>query len=199
MNKLKSFRELVFDCPLMLIKGFVRGISYCKMPDAVYYFNKKAGIKSETMKEVMREWLGLESHVHFCAEEDFADFLKKAIEDNYNVLKIKIVSERTIKEACFNFSFSFFEERALEEVKKRLETLLKECAGCEIEIKKSEGYEPIADDFGGGLTPVVPSKKYFLSGKVCGYLPSVVKIRETLNTGNFGQISKIALVFENKN
>ena len=192
----KEFVELVFDCPLMLIKGFLRGLITCREEDIAYFFNKLEGIKSETMKETIKEWLGLESHVHLCVEDGFAEYLKKALEKNYSKLKVNVVSERKIKEACFNFSFFFFEKSVLNAVREGIEKLGEELGECRIDFEKGEEYQPIADDFGGGLTPVVSSKRYFLNGRVCGDLPSVVKIRKRLAEKGLGDVSKISLVFD---
>ncbi len=190
------FVEMVFDCPFILLKGFLRGLITCKGEEVEYFFPKLAGIESETLKESLREWLGLESHVHLFIEKGFAQYLKDALEKNYDRLKVKVVSEKDIKDAYFTFNFAFFEEKALLEFKKMLEKAVNECEGCEIQFEKSEGYEPMVDDFGGGIAPVVPAKRFFLNGQVKGYLPSVVNLRNLMSEQKIGDISKIKLIFE---
>ncbi len=192
----KKFVELVFDCPFILLKGFLRGLIACKGEEVEYFFPKLAGIESETLKESLKEWLGLESHVHLCIEKDFAESLKGAVEKNYDRLTVKVVSEKDIKDAYFTFSFAFFEEKALSEFKKVIEKAVNECEGCKIQFEKGEGFEPMVDDFGGGIAPVVSAKRYFLNGKVQGYLPSVVSLRNLISEQKIGDISKIKLIFE---
>ncbi len=195
----KEFVELVFDCPFILFKGFLRGFITCREEKVEYFFSKLAGIESETLKESLKEWLGLESHVHLCIQQDFANYLKKAVEMNFEKLKIKLVSEREIKEAFFSFSFAFFEEKALNEFRTSIEEAMKECPGCVVDFEKSEGYEPLVDDFGGGIAPVIPGKRYFLEGEVKGYLPDVIKMREFMLSFKVGQFSKVRLQFKDKN
>ncbi|BBB32709.1 hypothetical protein TTHT_1179 [Thermotomaculum hydrothermale] len=192
----KKFVEMVFDCPFILLKGFLRGLISCKDEEVEYFFPKLAGIEAETLKETLKEWLGLESHVHLCIEKKFADYLQTALEKNYERLKVKVVSKREIEKAYFDFKFAFFEEKALNEFRKKIENAVKGCEGCNVKIEKSEGFEPLSDDFGGGLAPVVPAKRYFLEGRIEGYLPSVVKMRDFMVNERIGDISKIKLVLK---
>lgn len=105
------------------------------------------------------------------------------------------MSEKEIKEAYFSFDYAFFEEDALKEFKGFIEKAVSECEGCEVYFEKSEGYEPMVDDFGGGIAPVIPSRRYFLSGRIRGYLPSVVNLRKVMSEQRMGDISRIKLVF----
>lgn len=192
---MKDFVELVFDCPFILLKGFLRGLITCKNEEVEYFFTKLHGIESETLKESLKEWLGIESHVHLIIEKGFGEYLKESIEKNYDKLKVKTVSEKEIKEAFFTFSISFFEEKGCESFENIIKKKAEDC-NCSVNLEKSEVVEPITDDLGGGITPILPSKRYFIKGKIQGYLPSVVKMREELIKEHLGDISKIKLIFK---
>lgn len=190
-----DFVELVFDCPFILLKGFLRGLITCKNEEVEYFFAKLHGIEAETLKESLKEWLGIESHVHLVVEKDFGEYLKEAIKKNYDKLKVKTVSEKEIKDAFFTFSISFFEEKGYESFENLIKQKAEDC-NCSVNLEKSEVVEPITDDLGGGITPILPSKRYLISGKIQGYLPSVVKMREELIKEHAGDISKIKLIFK---
>ncbi len=192
----KAFIEMVVDCPFILLKGFLRGLITCRDVEVIYFFPKRDGIELETFKESLKEWLGIESHVHLLIEEDFGDYLERALNKNYDRLKVSVISKKKVKEAFFDFSFVFFDEKVLKSVKEDIEKELKGCEDCRGELSIKEGYEPVVDDVGGGVSPLITGKRYYLEGYVRGYLPDVVDFRNQLHDFALKDISKIKLMLE---
>ncbi|BBB31809.1 hypothetical protein TTHT_0171 [Thermotomaculum hydrothermale] len=104
----KKFVELVIESPFILFKGFLMGFMEGTGEKPVYFFSKKTGIKTETLVESLKVWFGFETLVHLCIEKDFAEKLKKALENTFDKLGMKVKSEKPIKSASFDFKVTFY-------------------------------------------------------------------------------------------
>ena len=107
----KEFVELVIESPFILFKGFLMGFIEGTGEKPVYFFSKKTGIKTETLVESLKVWFGFETLVHVCIEKQFADKLKKAIENTFDKLGMKVKSEKPIKSASFDFKVTFYHKK----------------------------------------------------------------------------------------
>lgn len=107
----KEFVELVIESPFILFKGFLMGFIEGSGEKPVYFFSKKTGIKTETLVESLKVWFGFETLVHVCMEKDFAEKIKKAIENTFDKLGMKVKSEKKIKSASFDFKVVFYHKK----------------------------------------------------------------------------------------
>ncbi len=107
----KKFVELVIESPFILFKGFLMGFIEGSGEKPVYFFSKKTGIKTETLVESLKVWFGFETLVHVCIEKGFAEKLKKAIENTFDKLGMKVKSEKEIKSASFDFKVTFYHKK----------------------------------------------------------------------------------------
>ena len=64
----KTFSEIVIEGPFILVKGFLIGFRSAMDPFD-YFFHRKAGIRRETLRDVMVDLFELENLVHVCVEE----------------------------------------------------------------------------------------------------------------------------------
>ena len=107
----KEFVELVIESPFILFKGFLMGFIEGSGEKPVYFFSKKTGIKTETLVESLKVWFGFETLVHVCMEKEFAEKIKKAVENTFDKLGMKVKSEKEIKSASFNFKVVFYHKK----------------------------------------------------------------------------------------
>ncbi len=107
----KEFVELVIESPFILFKGFLMGFIEGSGEKPVYFFSKKTGIKTETLVESLKVWFGFETLVHVCVEVKFADNLKKALENTFDKLGMKVKSEKPIKSASFDFKVTLYHKK----------------------------------------------------------------------------------------
>ncbi len=107
----QKFVELVIESPFILFKGFLMGFIEGTGEKPVYFFSKRTGIKTETLVESLKVWFGFETLVHVCIEKEFAEKLKKALENTYEKLGMKVKSEKPIKSASFDFKVTFYHKK----------------------------------------------------------------------------------------
>ena len=104
----KSFCELVVEGPFILVKGFLMGFWSTADPQPRYFFHRKAGIRRETLRDVLSELFEWENLVHICLEEDAVPAFEAAIDRSKSVIGISIRSTRRIRAAAYDFSFQVF-------------------------------------------------------------------------------------------
>lgn len=83
-----------------------------------YFFHRKAGIKRETLKDVIVELFELENLVHLCLEDRAIPQFQKALERVNPIIDLKIRSIRKIKQAEFKFSFEVYTQEMADEIRK---------------------------------------------------------------------------------
>ncbi len=119
----KEFVELVIESPFILFKGFLMGFIEGTGEKPVYFFSKRTGIKTETLVESLKVWFGFETLVHVCIEKKFADKLKKALDNTFDKLGMKVKSEKEIKSASFDFKVTFYRKKDADKFEKLIKSL----------------------------------------------------------------------------
>ena len=105
---MKTFSELVIGGPFILVKGFLMGFWSSREPQPRYFFHRKAGIRRETLRDVLVELFELENLVHLCLEDDVVPAFQEAIDRAHDVIGISVRSVKGISGAEFEFSFEIF-------------------------------------------------------------------------------------------
>jgi hypothetical protein len=118
-----KYSEIIINAPFLLVKGFLMGFMHGREESFGYFFHRKAGIRRETVGEMLRKLLHFESHTHLCLPVVVLSSFKAALKRAEPVLDIKIESEREIKKAEFGFSFNIYNENQTELCKALFENL----------------------------------------------------------------------------
>jgi len=190
----KRFCEIVIDSPFVLFKGFLMGFLSCSQQKPLYYFHKYEGINIETLSEHLKEWLGLETHVHLCIEENLADKLEDAISSCFSKLGIAVISNKIIEKADFTFSVGLYDESLSEHFKDEINKL----AGVNttIHLKKIEIIDPGWQEIGMGAVSLIPPVHNVFEGSFKGEFEDILIAYRKLKTNQLIKLSGIHLRFK---
>ena len=148
----KSFTELVIAGSFDLVKGFLIGFRCGTGEEFSYFFHNRSGIRRDTLGEALKDILAIEYHVHLCMEDTVLERFKKAVAATSPQIGLKIVAEKPIWSARFDFSFSINNRETADNVKKLFAGIPKTVA--------LENYQPGEEDFAehekavGGYAPL---------------------------------------------
>lgn len=155
----QPFYELVIQSPFLLIKGFLMGFMYGRGPEFPYFFHRKAGIRRETLGEVIREYLSLDNYTHLCLPEKVVPDFVAALERAEPKIGVRVVKKRKIKEAEFRFGFEIYSEDQAAECKALFAKMPKGVSLL--------NYNPveIKDEHIRGIKEYAPSHPYIFRGQ----------------------------------
>lgn len=166
--------ELVVEGPFILVKGFLVGFWSGSEPRPRYFLHRKAGIRRETLRDVLGELFEWENLVHICLEEGAAAAFEEAVDRSTPVIGISIRSRRAIEAASFEFSFQVFNRPLADECKSILTQVPEgvELVGCDPkEEVRDEDREYSLSGYGG-----VHPYAYLGKGAVRGDFGGVVDL-----------------------
>ncbi|NOZ12973.1 MAG: hypothetical protein GXO69_04905 [Acidobacteria bacterium] len=192
----KSFVELVVSSPYILLKGFLMGYLAGSGEKARYYFNRKSGIESETLKDHLKNWLGIENSVHLCLDEELAKKLETAIRENHEKLGMEVISRRKIIDAGFELKARFFDEDGAKHFRNELNSL----KGRLSVTVTADGRSaiPAWQDVGVGVMATLPPYQFGIDAKVTGPLDELLEFHRKLSAETLVDVSEIQLTFENE-
>lgn len=104
------YTELVIKAPFLLVKGFLLGYLQGQNTTFPYFFHRKAGIRRETLGDLVRELLDLDCHTHLCVPEEKLPEFVAALGNVQEVIPMTVESQRRIKSAHSHFSFHLYDE-----------------------------------------------------------------------------------------
>jgi len=190
-----QFVELVISSPYILIKGFLMGLIIGTGKQPQYYFSRRSGIKTETLGEHLKEWLGMENYIHLCIEDAFVPEIKEAIEKSHDKLGMEIISCKGIRSAYFDFSANLHETSAVDAFEKDLKALPADTATYSVRETDliNQGW-----DIGPGGFSAVPFHRYIIEGKITGDFDYVLGIFMTLKENPLVDLSEVILVLTDK-
>lgn len=188
----REFVELVIEGPFILVKGFLMGFIEGTKEKPVYFFSRRAGIRTETLGEAFKEWLGFENIVHLCLEKSFAEKFSEAVKNAHSKIAIDIKSTKTIKSASFEFNANFYNKKQADKFKAILDNLdegifvdsLKEEKFVD-EIEKNRGIYAPEHDF-----------EYSASGKIVGNFDNVIELYLKHKKEPMIELSEVYLNFD---
>jgi len=196
----KKYYEIVLEGHYNAIYGLLNGFLLGKNRDWIFHFSKKAGIKTETLSEIIVDWISLKNKIHHVILEDsFYKELKKSVEKTNKSRKEKsefvnlkyLKSAKLIKKAQFNFHAKTFARQYAGEMKLMVKNLpagivLQNYKPVEKEVKDAKGVELYA-----------PEHEYTFeaSGTISGSVDKVIALRKKLDDYPLIEADKIQLKF----
>lgn len=176
----KKYSEIIIEGSFMLAKGFLLGFLSTTQQQGGYFFHRKSGIRRETFRELLKDFFELDNHVHVCLEKSLVDKFKKASSLYTEITGNKIVSEKAIKSASFNFSYEFYNKELATEAKAILERLPKN-----VSLTDYFPFEDI-DAEGLGVEAYAPLHEYTARarGKLSGDFESIMNIYLKIKKSN---------------
>ena len=190
-----AFSELVIEGPFMLVKGFLMGYIYGSGKNIQYFFHRKAGIKQETLKDMLKGLLDFENYVHLCIESRMVGAFTGAIEQSQEKIGLSVKSVQSIQSASFNFSFELFNDKLADELKGIFSNV-----GQGVELQNFKPTEQHADD-AYGLEAYAPVHSYIYrgSGTANGDFLEIINLYLSIKRSQVEEIvitSDISLKFE---
>lgn len=192
----KPFVELVISSPFILFKGFLMGFLAGTRHSALYYFNQRSGIETETLKDYLKNWLGFENSVHLCVEEGLSRDLETAIEQNHEKLGMEVISKRKIRMAGFDLKARFFNKEGPENFRKEL-ALQEEHLSVTITTDVRTTV-PAWQDVGVGVLATLPPYQHAIDATITGPLDELLPFRRMLAAETLVDVTEIKLLFEDK-
>ncbi len=192
----KPFVELVISSPFILFKGFLMGFLAGSGRAALYYFNQRNGIETETLKDYLKSWLGFENFVHICVEESLSTDLETAIKDNHKKLGMEVISRQKIRMAGFELKARFFDEEGPKHFRSELK---KKENRLNITITADEQNAiPAWQDVGVAVLATLPPYQHGINASVSGPLEEILGFHRQLAAETLVDVSQIHLVFEDE-
>ena len=190
----KPFVELVISSPFMLFKGFLMGFLAGTGHTGLYYFNRRSGIETETLKDHLKSWLGFENSVHICLEKILSENLETAIRQNHEKLGMEVISKRRIRMAGFDLKARFFDDEEPERFKKELASLEdKMSVTITFDARTSI---PAWQDVGVGVLATLPPYQHGIDATIAGPLHELLPLRTKLARETLVDVTEIKLSFE---
>ncbi len=191
----QNYLEVVLEGHYELIFGLLEGFKLGSGKEGIYYFNKKVGVKTETLSEVIKEWVSFANKMHhIIIEEGFYNDLMSKIKGakEQKQIHVKYVkSSKLIKGGSFDFSFKTFGKKYGDEIKEMFKSLP---VGIELmDFKEEEKVDKDAK----GVEMYAPAHDYELkgSGKIKGDIKAVIDFRHKLDLHPLVEPQDIKLSF----
>jgi hypothetical protein len=191
----KQYSEVVFEGHYSNIRGFIEGFIAGSGKELSFFFSEQAGVKSETMSEVLKEWISLSNKIHHVVmESELFEKIKKSLErltDSDSLNKGSIKSAKAIKTASFRFKFSTYGRKYGEDIKKLLEKLP---GG--LSLKDYSPVEKIDKD-AKGVELYSPAHEYTFEGTgvIAGPVDEAIAFRKVLDDHPLVDVTVINLEF----
>lgn len=181
------YRELVVRGNATLLEGFLWGFRTAKRLKKGLFFGADYPIKRHHLKAFFKMQ---GDHVHIIVTAKINDALVAAVQEASGPLEMKIVSNRRVKTAKFNFEFKTFSRDVARDLKNTLRRL-----PVSLELYNYKPKERI-DPGAKGAELYTPTHDYEFSGVggVRGDLGQLLKLHKTLDAHVFIEVDDIELV-----
>jgi len=196
----KKYYEIVLEGHYNAIYGLLNGFLLGKNRDWTFHFSKKAGIKTETLSEIIVDWISLKNKIHHVILEDsFYKELKKSVEKTNKSRKEKsefvnlkyLKSAKLIKKAHLNFKAITYGRQHAAEMKFLLKNIP---AG--IVLQNYKPVEKVVKDV-KGVELYAPEHEYTFeaSGTLVGNIGTMIDLKQKLDDYPLIEADKIHLKF----
>ncbi|HOP63269.1 MAG TPA: hypothetical protein PK358_10580 [Spirochaetota bacterium] len=191
----KKYYEVVFEGSFETICGMLEGFILASDADWKWYSSKEAGIETETMTDIIKEWASMKSRLHHVImEEDFHLKLQKACKDRPDMKYIKpeyTKSAREIKTGSIKFTAKAYAKKYADDIK-----AIVEAPPADIKIEKYEPVEHIVKD-AEGMELYAPEHDYTFEceGIAIGGFESMIEFRRKMDDNPLIEISRMRLQF----
>ncbi len=188
-----TYYEVIFEGHEKTIYGLLEGYLLAKNNDWHFYFSDEHGVKTETMMEVILEWISLKTKLHHVIinEEFFnelGEILKKQ-KDSHLSKECSIKKAQVIKKASFSFEAVTYGRKYGEELKSLLNT-----HPDGIIMNNYDPKETINED-GKGVEMYAPEHEYTFeaSGTLEGDITNLIEYRQKLDDHPLITVHEITL------
>lgn len=176
------FYEVVLEGHKDIILGLFEGFILGRKKKYQYWFSKKIGIKTETLTEVIADWVTFKHKVHhMILDENLYNDFKTILEANRNndTINVKFVkSVKKIESALFEFEFSTYGKKYANRFKKLINDYP---AGIEIQnYKEDEDYADVGGDHVLDAYPTDHEYEFYANGIVTGELDDLINYRSKM-------------------
>jgi len=118
-----TYYELIIRSPFLLVKGFLMGYMHGRDESFKYFFHRKAGIRRETLGEILKEYLTMDNYTHLCLPENVVDNFITALKRAEPTIGSTVERKRRIAGAEFTFSFDLYNENQINQCKTLFENI----------------------------------------------------------------------------
>jgi len=191
----KQYSEVVFEGHHGNIRGFIEGFIAGSGKEMSFFFSDKAGVKAETISDIIKEWISLSNKIHHVImESELLNSIKKSLEnlDESDVLsRPSIKSVKAIKAASFRFKFATYGKKYGDEIKNLLDKLP---GG--LSMKDYAPVEKVNED-AKGVELYSPAHDYSFegSGVITGPVDEAIAFRKALDDHPLVDVTVIDLEF----
>jgi len=188
----KKWYEIVIEGSFDLIKGFIIGFFEGRKVTGAIIFEREHHVKREKELEHLLRAIHIEEdRVHLIIDEAIYRLLCEALINRKHMIKLKVVSEREIIKAHFNFTYAAYAKRFGDELKNLFSNLP---AGVQL-----EGYKPeeIERQIKEGTVGYAPLHKYEIraKGRVSGPAHEVIDFYDKIEHNGWIEPEEIELEF----
>jgi hypothetical protein len=184
--------EIVIEGPFDLIQGFIVGFLEGRRIEGAIIFERENHIKRESKLEQLLRAIHIEEdRVHLIIDEAIYRLLREALNNRKHMIKLKVVSEREIIKAHFNFSYAAYAKRFGDELKHLFSKLP---AGVQLKDYKPEEIERQIKESTVGYAPL---HKYEIraKGRVGGPANKVIDFYDKIEHNDWIEPEEIELEF----
>lgn len=187
-----TYYELVVEGPYLLVKGLFDGAALCnKKNNSEIYFSRDENITRETLKEKLKEWLGVaENLVHVIIDESSVKYWEDVILQVKDNLNLSIISNKKIEDAHFNFQMEAYTEKHGKQMKKLIDNLPKTVKYIDKKVKEEK--HDVKDS--GIYTPEHPYE-LLIAGELIGDPSEIIKTYREWATNSLITLENIELDF----
>jgi hypothetical protein len=189
----KKYYEIVIEGSFDLIKGFIIGFFEGRKITGAIIFEREHHVKrEEELEHLLRAIHIEEDRVHMIMGKRTFRILDQALKNRKHEIPLKVVSEKEIVRAHFNFSYAAYAEEFGNELKELFSKLPE---GARLEGYQPEEIERETKDSTAGYAPL---HKYELKaqGRVSGPAEGVIDFYDRLEHNSLIELEKIELEFQ---
>ena len=188
----KKYYEIVIEGPFDLIKGFIIGFFEGRKIGGAIIFEREHHVKREDgLEHLLRAIHIEEDRVHILMSERTFRILDQALNNRKHMIKLKVVSEKEIVRAHFNFTYAAYAKRFSNELKELFSNLP--------EGVRLEGYQPdeIERETKDSTAGYAPLHKYEIKakGRVNGPAHEVIDFYGKIEHNDWIEPEEIELEF----
>lgn len=188
----KKLYEIVMEGTFDLIQGFIVGFLEGRKIEGAIIFEREHHVKRESkLDQILRAIHIEEDRVHLIIDEAIYRLLCEALNNRKHMIKLKVVSEREIIKAHFNFTYAAYAKRFGDELKNLFSNLP---AGIRLEDYKPEEIERRTKEGTAGYAPL---HKYEIraKGRVSGPAHEVIDFYDKIEHNGWIEPEEIELEF----
>ncbi len=195
----KKYYEVVLEGNIKTIRGMIEGFMLGRDERWEWYHSGDSGIETETLTEIIKEWITLKARFHhFILEENFvssfSDLLGKRADLRY--IKYKYIrSARLIRSCSFKFNADTHSKNYAAEIRS---IIITPRDGVSIENFSIEEDDE-GDESDSGLYPLEDVYEFWCRGIAVGSFGEIMNFRKTLEDHPLIKVNRVRLNLYSEN